>query len=236
MTQGEYLTAQAIAAGIPPFDIPSMVALFRQHGLDDERCTALEARGNAYRRGVPAIPATFHPLFDGDTITIGKHAWQVIIGHGHAPEHASLYCAELNVLIAGDMLLPRISTNVSAYAAAPWLDTLKLYLDSIERLTELPADTLVLPSHGRPFRGLRERVAELHAHHEARCADLLAACAAGPRSAGDLLEVLFGRPIDDPHQTLFAMGEAIAHLNYLEKQSRLQRSRENGTIRYTLKP
>lgn len=236
MTQGEYLTAQAIATGIAPFDIPSMVTLFRQHGLDAERCAALAARGNAYRRGVPAIPATFHPIFEGNVIAIGQHDWRIIVGHGHAPEHASLYCADLNVLIAGDMLLPRISTNVSAYAAAPWLDTLKLYLDSIERLTELPEDTLVLPSHGYPFRGLRARVAELHAHHAARCDDLLAACANNPRSAGELLTVLFGRPIDDPHQTLFAMGEAIAHLNYLEYQSRLERSIENGIIRYATQP
>jgi glyoxylase-like metal-dependent hydrolase (beta-lactamase superfamily II) len=236
MTQGEYLTAHVIAAGLPPFDIPSMVALFRRHGLDAERCAALEARGNAYRRGVPVIPATFQPIFEGDTLTIGAHDWRVILGHGHAPEHASLYCAELKVLIAGDMLLPRISTNVSAYAAAPELDTLKLYLDSIDRLTALPEDTLVLPSHGRPFRGIHARVAELHAHHDARCDDLLAACAEGPRCAGDLLTVLFGRPIDDPHQTLFAMGEAIAHLNYLESQNRLQRRSENGIIRYQPKP
>ena len=237
MTQGEYLTAQAIAAGLAPFDIPSMVALFHQHGLDAERCAALAARGNAYRRGVPTIPATFHPLFAGDVIAIGKCDWRIIIGHGHAPEHASLYCAERGVLIAGDMLLPRISTNVSAYAAAPWLDTLKLYLDSIERLTELPEDTLVLPSHGHPFRGLHARVAELHAHHAARCDDLLAACADGPRCAGELLTVLFGRPIDDPHQTLFAMGEAIAHLNYLEYQHRLERILDNSIIRYAaLKP
>jgi glyoxylase-like metal-dependent hydrolase (beta-lactamase superfamily II) len=236
MTQGEYLTAHVIAAGLAPFDIPSMVALFARHGLDAQRCAALQARGNAYRRGVPVIPATFHPLFDGDTLRIGAHEWEVIVGHGHSPEHASLHCAQLGVLIAGDMLLPRISTNVSAYAAAPELDTLQLYLDSIDRLAALPEDTLALPSHGRPFRGMRTRVAELHAHHAARCADLLAACADGARSAGDLLEVLFGRPIDDPHQTLFAMGEAIAHLNHLESQQRLQRRSENGIIRYRPKP
>jgi len=233
MTQGEYLTAQVIWAGLPPFDIPSMVALYRRHGLDAARCAALAARGNAYRRGVPAIPSTFHPLFDGNRLRIGNQEWEVIVGHGHAPEHASLYCAALGVLIGGDMLLPRISTNVSAYAAAPHLDTLQLYLASLDRLAELPADTLVLPSHGLPFRGIQTRVAELQAHHAARCADLLAACTAGPRTAGDLLEVLFGRPIDDPHQTLFAMGEAIAHLNYLEHQGRLQRHTENSTCYYT---
>ena len=236
MTQGEYLTASVIAAGLPPFDIPSMIELFRHHGLEENRCAALAARGNVYRRGVPQIPTTFQPLFDGAGLRIGDSGWKIIVGHGHAPEHASLYCAELGVLIAGDMLLPRISTNVSAYAAAPALDTLQLYLDSLDRLAELPDDTLVLPSHGRPFYGLRERVAELHAHHAARCADLLAACATEARSAGDLLAVLFGRPIDDPHQTLFAMGEAIAHLNYLEQHHRLTRSSANGIVRYIAKP
>jgi glyoxylase-like metal-dependent hydrolase (beta-lactamase superfamily II) len=236
MTQGEYLTAQAIAANLPPFDVASMVALFRRHGLDAARCAALEARGNAYRRGVPAIPATFQPLFDGERIILGGQEWQVIVGHGHAPEHLSLYCAALNVLIAGDMLLPRISTNVSAYAAAPDLDTLGLYLASLGRLSALPADTLVLPSHGLPFRGLHARIAELEAHHQARCGELLAACAKRPHSAGELLETLFGRPITDAHQTLFAMGEAIAHLNYLERRGRLQRRGENGLIRYRATP
>jgi glyoxylase-like metal-dependent hydrolase (beta-lactamase superfamily II) len=234
MTQGEYLTAYVVAEGIHPFGIAAMVEFYRQHGLDEASLAALDKRGNAYRRGVPAIPAKFHRIMEGDTIRIGPHDWQVIVGYGHAPEHASLYCEALHVLIAGDMLLPRISTNVSAYAAAPLLDTLDLFLDSIEQLTVLPADTLVLPSHGRPFRGLHARVAELKEHHAARCEDLLAACAASPRSAAELLTVLFGRPIDDPHQTMFAMGEAIAHLNYLETQGRLKRRTEQGLIRYTL--
>ncbi len=233
MTQGEYLTAHVVAAGLPPFGIPDMVAFYRAHGLDAARAAALEARGNAYRRGVPAIPVTFQRLCHDDVLMIGAHAWRVIVGHGHAPEHASLYCASLGVLIAGDMLLPRISTNVSAFAAQPDADPLGLFLASLERLAELPADTLVLPSHGRPFRGLRERVAELAAHHAARCADLLAACAAAPQSAGDLLEVLFGRAIDDAHQILFAMGEAIAHLNHLEKRRLLLRSSEHGVIRFS---
>lgn len=246
MTQGDYLTAQVIAADLAPFDVASMLAFFRQHGLDEARLTALEQRGNAYRRGVPAIPATFHRLSDGDTLTIGAHSWRVIVGYGHAPEHASLYCATLGsatgsesssgVLIAGDMLLPRISTNISAYAANPQGDPLGLFLQSIERLTALPADTLVLPAHGSPFRGLHARVAELQAHHAARCADLLVACSARPQTAAALLPRLFGRPIDDPHQTMFAMGEAIAHLNYLERQRQLEHIIENGIIRYALLP
>lgn len=236
MTQGEYLTAHVVAAGLPPFDMGTMIEFFRRHGLGADGVAGLEKRGNAYRRGVPSIPATFQRLIDGERLGIGRHTWRVIVGHGHAPEHASLYCAELGVLIAGDMLLPRISTNVSAYAAAPHLDMLGLYLDSLERLTMLPTDTLVLPSHGLPFRGLHARVIELKRHHADRCAELLSACAAGPRCAAELLTVLFGRPIEDPHQTMFAMGEAIAHLNHLESQNRLQRRSEDGIVRYVTNP
>jgi len=92
----------------------------------------------------------------------------------------------------------------------------------------------VLPAHGLPFYGLQARVAALHAHHEARCADLLAACQTGPHTASELLPILFGRQIDDAHQTMFAMGEAIAHLNHLEQQQRLVRLCEQDLIRYTL--
>jgi glyoxylase-like metal-dependent hydrolase (beta-lactamase superfamily II) len=236
MTQGEYLTAHLIAEGVPPFDIPAMIAFFRQHGLGEDDLAGLEKRGNAYKRGVPAIPASYQRLCEGDRLRIDIHHWQVIIGYGHAPEHASLYCESLGVLIAGDMLLPRISTNVSTFAAGPDHDMLGLYLESLDRLTVLPADTLVLPSHGRPFRGLHARIAELQAHHAARCDDLLTACQETSRCAGELLAVLFGRPINDPHQTMFAMGEAIAHLNYLENRHHLKRRIENGIIRFTPNP
>lgn len=232
MTQGEYLTAQVVAEGIAPFGVAAMLAFFRAHGLDADRLAALEKRGNAYKRGVPAIPTTFQRLADGDVLAIGGRDWRVIVGHGHAPEHASLYCEALGVLVSGDMLLPRISTNISVFAANPDGDPLGLFLASIARLAALPQDTLVLPSHGRPFRGLHARVEQLRIHHAERCADLLAACAAGPRSAAELLPVLFGRPIEDAHQTMFAMGESIAHLNHLEKQRRLERTVENGIIRY----
>jgi glyoxylase-like metal-dependent hydrolase (beta-lactamase superfamily II) len=232
MTQGEYLLAHLVHQGAAPFGTETMVDYFRSHGLGEDRCAALLARGNAYRRGVPALPAAFHRILDGDVVEIGGRDWRVIVGHGHAPEHASLYCASLGVLISGDMLLPRISTNISAFAASPRIDALGLFLASLDRLAALPADTLVLPSHGRPFVGLHARIAELKAHHAARCDDLLIACANGAQTAAGLLPVLFAREITDPHQTMFAMGEAIAHLNYLEHQRRLERSFENGIHRY----
>jgi glyoxylase-like metal-dependent hydrolase (beta-lactamase superfamily II) len=232
MAQGEYLVAQMIAEQIAGYSIASMVGFFRRHGLDQTRIDDLVARGNAYKRGVPAIPATYQRLFDGQVLRIGEHDWRTIVGHGHAPEHMSLYCAELGVLIAGDMLLPRISTNISVMASNPHGDPLGLFLASIDNLRTLPEDTLVLPSHGRPFRGLHARVDQLHAHHAERCEVLLDACRGRAQSAADLIGVLFGRELSDPHQTMFAMGEAIAHLNYLEHAGKLQCIEEYGLTRY----
>ncbi len=232
IAQGEYLAAHMMAEQVAGYAISAMLDFFRRHGLDQARIDGLIQRGNGYKRGVPEIPATYRRLFDGQVLNIGKHEWRTIVGYGHAPEHMSLYCAELGVLISGDMLLPRISTNISVMACDPHGDPLRLFLDSIDGFRSLPADTLVLPSHGRPFRGLHERIEQLHAHHAERCQVLLKACRDGTKSAADLITVLFGRELPDPHQTMFAMGEAIAHLNYLEHAGKLQRIEENGLTRY----
>ena len=140
------------------------------------RGDALLKRGDLYRKLVPEFPFSHRRLLEGDRISIGGRSWQVMVGYGHAPEHASLHCEASNVLISGDMLLPRISTNISVMASNPLGDPLGLFLASIDGFRALPEDTLVLPSHGRPFRGLHARVDQLHAHHAERCEVLLAAC------------------------------------------------------------
>ena len=128
-----------------------------------EHVEALAARGNTYRRGVPELPHTFERLLDGDRLRMGGTQWRVLEGHGHSPEHASLYSTERSVLISGDMLLPRISTNVSVWPVEPDGDPLGRFLASLDRLAELPSGTLVLPSHGLPFVGIAARVEQLRA-------------------------------------------------------------------------
>jgi len=233
MSQGDYLTAKLINAGISPFSTTDLIKFFISHGLSQASAAAFEQRGNAYKSGVPALPERYHQLFADDVLRIGKHDWRTIVGYGHAAEHMSLYCDELHVLISGDMLLPRISTNISVHPANPYGNPLKLFLDSIDRFLELPPDTLVLPSHGRPFRGLHGRVAQLHTHHAERCEILLNACKGNAFSAAEIIPALFEREFSDPHQTMFAMGEAIAHLNYLVHAGKMQRLENTDLIRFT---
>jgi glyoxylase-like metal-dependent hydrolase (beta-lactamase superfamily II) len=231
IAQGEYLSAQLHVAQIKPFDVATMLDFFTAHGLDEVRLAGLRQRGNAYGKGVPAIPTTYRRIFPGETLRMGGGDWRCIVGYGHAPEHMSFYCAQSGVLISGDMLLPRISTNVPALSVSPFDNPLQRFLESIDVFLDLPEDTLVLPSHGKPFVGIHERVRALHTHHDERFALALAHCTV-PRTATELIPVLFERDIPDPHQVMFAMGEAVAHLNYLVHQGRLSREVSAGVIRY----
>ena len=232
MPQAEYLTAHAVAGEHSGYGAAPMREMLRAHGLSAQHLAALDARGNSYRRGVPEIPSSFQRLAAHDEVRIGANTWRAIPGFGHSPEHASLYCKELGVCISGDMLLPRISTNVSVWPVEPEGDPLRRFLDSLTAFAELPGETLILPSHGLPFVGAGARVDQLREHHAARLAEIEIA-ASTPKTAAEIVPVLFRRELD-LQQRFFAMGEAIAHLNHLWHRGSLDRSVGNdGVIRFS---
>jgi glyoxylase-like metal-dependent hydrolase (beta-lactamase superfamily II) len=235
MTQAEFLTAHSVLDQRATHSLADTCALFLAHGLEREHVDALAGRGNAYARGVPQAPRTIERMIAGDTVRFGGDDWTVIPGYGHSPEHAALYAPKRSVLISGDMLLPRISTNVAVWPVDPDGDPLGRFLASLAAFERLSDDTLVLPSHGLPFRGSAARVAELRAHHAARLAELMDALRASerPMSAGELVPVLFRRPLD-LQQRFFATGEAIAHLNHLWHAGRAQRhAGDGGALRFS---
>ena len=232
ITQTEYLACHAVLEKRAGYDIEALLSMYRRNGLTAENEAKMSARGEHFQRLVPEFPSSYSRLLNGTVLSIGGREWRVLVGYGHSPEHASLYCEDENVMISGDMMLPKITTNVSVQAVEPLGNPLKLFLDSTRAQAVLPADTLVLPSHGLPFRGIRERVEQLVHHHDQRLAELVAACD-GPRSAADVIPVLFRRPLD-AHQMFFAMGESMAHLHYLEAEGRVARTiGDDGVLRYT---
>lgn len=232
MTQGEYLTAHAVRSSGAGYTTEAVLAVFRRNGLDEQRAAAMAGGRNRYAALVPEFPFSYRRIIEGDRVRVDAREWRAIIGHGHAPEHLSLFSPQLNTVIAGDMLLSTISTNVSVWSIDPEGDPLRLFLDSIARYRELPEDVLVLPSHGKPFRGAHRRVQALEQHHEARLGELTDALREKPKSAAELLGVLFRRTLD-AHQTFFAMGEAIAHLHYLYYAGRAGRQVDpDGIMRY----
>ena len=234
MTLAEWLSANMAVHGHAPANFEARLAFFARHGVPDSILDEMRADLSPYARGVPALPAGFRRIRDGDEIEIGGRTWRTITAQGHAPEHACYYCAEIGVLISGDQILPKITPNISVAYSEPLADPLALYLDSLATFEPLPADTLVLPSHQRPFTGLQARLAGLAAHHEARLADALAACETRGHTAFELLPVLFRRKLDT-HQTSFAIGESLAHLHHLVARGRIWRDIDaEGQLRFHL--
>ncbi|WP_367847633.1 MBL fold metallo-hydrolase [Rhodoferax sp. WC2427] len=212
---------------------PGAAEFFQKHGLSDPQAVdKIRARTGYFSAMVPSLPPSFVRMQDGQTLRIGGRDWRCISGYGHAPEHIALYCAQTRVLIGGDMMLPRISTNVSVFDVEPESNPLQQFLDSIDKFTPLHADTLTLPAHGKPFQGLHTRIQQLHDHHRDHLARVMAFAQQQPCSAADILPVLFTRVLD-LHQTTFAMGEAVAHLHKLWVDGYLQRVRgADGVYRF----
>ena len=225
MTTSEYLSAHAAREDFGGFDRENTLELFFRDGLPREIIPDAAKKGKGYSRGVPALPKRYRRMMHGDKLSIGGRDWEVITVFGHAPEHAALWCESLNVLISGDQVLPRITSNVGVWGNQPEANPLEQFLSSLGRFSHLPGDALVLPSHDRVFRGLHKRIAELHDHHERRLERLLEG-AAQPISAFEALPLLFKRKLDE-HQIAFAMGEAIAHVHYLLAQRKVRLVSEN---------
>jgi glyoxylase-like metal-dependent hydrolase (beta-lactamase superfamily II) len=253
----DYSAARNASSNATNFGGQACADFYASHGLTDPESVAkIKARTGYYSGLVPAVPESYRRMMDGDVIRIGGKDWRCISGYGHAPEHIALYLAptaptepaprggaadlgaarrSAPILISGDMVLPRISTNVSVFDLEPEGDPLKLFLNSIDRYLSLPADTLVLPSHGKPFTGMHQRIAQLQAHHAERLAEVMQACSAQPTSGADIVPIMFKRELD-LHQMTFAMGEAVAHLHLLWYAGKLTRKLgADGIYRFSVK-
>ena len=181
---------------------------------------------------MPEMPSGYHRLEDNDVLHIGGREWRVVVGSGHSPEHACLYCQALEVMISGDQILPIITSNVSVHPTEPEANPLKAWMESHDKFLATPPETLVLPAHNLPFYGVRPRLRELIHHHDDRMLAIEEACVE-PQIAKDLLPVLFARKLD-ARQTMMALGEAIAHLHLLMHREKIERSlHDDGHYRFT---
>ena len=226
MTRGEWLFAHMLTADVRDRPPPEALAYWRAAGWSEEAIAEEAGKGwGRFASVVSPVPVAMRRMAEGDVLRIGGRDWRVLIGSGHSPEHACLLDEAGKLLIAGDQVLPRVTSNVSLSLSEPEGDPLGDWLASIARLRELPNDLLVLPSHGEPFTGLHARLDALAEGHHGRL-DALHAHLAEPRGAVDCFGILFARAIGD-HVGL-ATGEALAHLRYLEERGRAVREVRDG--------
>jgi glyoxylase-like metal-dependent hydrolase (beta-lactamase superfamily II) len=229
MTRGEWLFGRMLTADIRDAPPPEAQAYQRAAGWSEARIAEEAAKGwGRFAAMVSPMPLGIVRMEDGDEIGVGARRWRVVVGSGHSPEHACLLDEQGKLLIAGDQVLPRITSNVSLSLSEPEADPLGEWLASIAKLRRLPGDLLVLPSHGEPFYGLHARLDALAAGHQGRL-DALHAHLAEPRRALDCFTTLFGRQIDDGSLGL-ATGEAMAHLRHLEIEGRAVREARDGVF------
>ena len=235
ITRTEYLLARTLTLDVRDAPPDEAVAFSVRAGWSDEQVAALKAKawGN-FGKIISKMPAGFKRLQDGDVLTIGQRQWQVVVGRGHAPEHACLISVDGEgggLMISGDQVLPRITSNVSVYPTEPYADPLADWLDSIDTLRAIPSNVLVLPSHNEPFYGLHTRLDQLADDHHGKLVKLEAFCET-PRTAVDCFAALFRRPIGEADYGL-ATGETVAHLHWLEERGRvLRRSDSSGVDRF----
>jgi glyoxylase-like metal-dependent hydrolase (beta-lactamase superfamily II) len=222
-SQTEYLDALRILFDPGSLNAAPYRGFYLANGLSEAQTELLLNRGLGYLRMVSPLPRTFRRVIAGETLRIGGRSFDVITGGGHSSEQVMLHCAEQNVLLCADQALAKITPNISVEALDPDGDPLGIYLRSLDQLRRtLPGDILALPGHNLPFVGLPTRIDELGAHHASRCRAILEACRQAPRSVVELVPVVFGRVIEDPHQMSFAFGEALAHANYLVRRDELR--------------
>ena len=214
MTREEYMLGRLLVADTGKPAPEEGIRFYAAAGFSEEALQEYRKRFGFFGRLVSRLPESYDRIHENDRLALGDDLWQVLIGRGHSPEHACLYCKDRNLLISGDQVLPTISANVSVWPTEPAANPLKHWLESLAALREeIPPDVLVLPAHGKPFRGAHERIDAIISEHQRRL-ELLLEQLTEPHRAVDTFSVLFGRRVPSGHR-MMATGEAIAHLNYL---------------------
>jgi glyoxylase-like metal-dependent hydrolase (beta-lactamase superfamily II) len=232
MSRTDYLLCRTLVMDTGQPAPEDGVLFYKAAGFHDEALEDYRKRFGGFGMGIHSLPQSFHRLVDGQEIVIGKNRWRIVVGRGHAPEHACLWCPEKKLMISGDQILPRISSNVSVFPTEPEANPLQEWLDSCAMLRKLiPDDTLILPAHNEPFYGVKTRMQALIDDHEDGMSKLLELCAT-PKRAVDAFPALFRTKITSGNYGM-ATGESLAHLNCLIARGKIKRTRDaNGVDWY----
>lgn len=226
----EYVSCRMLIADTGREAPQAGLDFYRAAGWNADQLARYSKNFGRFGRGVSQMPDAYRRLSDGETIRLGGADWTIIMGNGHSPEHACLYSESLNVLISGDQLLPRISSNVSVHPTEPYANPLVDWMDSCARLRgAVPEDVLVLPAHNEPFHGAHQRLTHLIDGHETGLRRLVMRLQEAPRRVIDVFPALFGRKIGEDDFSM-ATGEALAHLNCLVARGDAQVRRDGDGV------
>ena len=235
MSRDEYMMCRILVADTGRDAPDAGLRFYEAAGFSPPQLERYRKFFGFFGKFVTPLPEAYKRMADRDVLAIGGAGWEVITGGGHSPEHACLYDGERNILIAGDQLLPNISSNVSVWPTEPLANPLREWFRTLRNLKErVPADVLVLPSHGKPFRGAHERIDVLIRGHEDQLETLLEFCKQ-PQRAVDVFPALYKTRIDDKNR-IMATGEALSHLHYLVERGELMTELDKNRVAWYRRP
>jgi glyoxylase-like metal-dependent hydrolase (beta-lactamase superfamily II) len=226
MSRLEYLSCRSLVADTGREAPADGIRFCRSAGWAASAIDAYRSRFGGFGKQIHALPDSFRRLKDGDEIRLGAHTWRVLMGAGHSPEHACLYCPARKLLISGDQVLPKISSNVSVHANEPEANPMQEWYETLAKLkAQVPADVLVLPAHNDAFVGLHDRLDALGRSQDQALERLRTLLAEGPKRIVDVFGALFARPVDagDAPLLSLATGESVACMNYLRARGEIDR-------------
>ena len=224
MPRTAWLMARMLTLDLQDSPTPAQIAFWEHAGMATDILTRRRSeRPFNFADCVHALPLGFTRLSEGGRITMAGRSWDIRMGDGHAPEHATFWCRDAPIVIGGDQLLLSISPNLGVYPTEPDADPVGDWIDSCRRFQpHARPDQLVLGGHKLPYTGLPLRLTQMIENHHAAL-DRLAAHIATPRTAGDCFAPLFKRAIG-PETYGLAIVEAVAHLNHLHRTGRATRT------------
>lgn len=207
--------------------VPVVGELFKENGMPPSLISdVLDSMVEIWKAIQPHPTISLLP--EGEKIELSGRLFEVIHTPGHSDGHISFFNEDEGILISGDHLLPKISSNVSLWPTSH-PNPLELFMNSLEKTGEMPVK-LVLPAHGPYFTNCSGRVDELLAHHRERLARIEEMTGNGA-SAYQICVKLFGTDLT-LHEIRFALMETLAHLAYLESRSKVASRQEGGIVMY----
>jgi glyoxylase-like metal-dependent hydrolase (beta-lactamase superfamily II) len=222
MSRTDYLLCRTLVLDTGKPAPEEGIRFYKAAGFPDEQIETYKQRFGGFGMGVYHMPQSYQRIRGGQTLRIGGRAWRLVEGRGHAPEHICLWSEEDGLMISGDQILPRISSNVSVHPTEPDANPLQDWIDCCSDLrARIPEETLILPAHGEPFLGVKARMTKLIDGHEDGMAKLLDMCRE-PKRAVDVFPALFRARITSGNFGM-ATGESLAHLNCLIERGQLRR-------------